>query len=382
MRPLRVVLVTHYFPSHGGGIERVAWEIARRLAASGHYEITWLASSGDLPPRDMPSALRCVPVPACNIAERRLGFPFPLWSPAGLARLAGAARAADVVHVHDCLYVPNIVAALAARLAGRAVIVTQHVGMIPYRNPLLRMLLAAANRAFGKLVLGRATQVAFVSATVLEYFRSFVAFRRPPLRVPNGVDGSVFLRVSDERRRALRRELGNDASPLFLFAGRFVEKKGLPLLERLARRTPRARWIFAGSGPLDPGDWRLGNVSVRRNAAPRELAALYQAADLLVLPSFGEGFPLVVQEAMACGTPALVGEDTAAGAPEAADLLLTERLASPDAESRWAKRLESVMAAPETLAALRSRVAEFAQSHWSWERCATSYAEILDAAVS
>jgi glycosyltransferase involved in cell wall biosynthesis len=40
------------------------------------------------------------------------------------------------------------------------------------------------------------------------------------------------------------------------------------------------------------------------------------------------------------------------------------------------------MAAPETLAALRSRVAEFAQSHWSWERCAASYAEILDAAVS
>src|SRR5689334_1219453 len=285
MRRLHVVLVTHYFPSHGGGIERVAWEIARRLAGKGGYEITWLASSGDTPPPDMPSALRCIAMAACNIAERRFGFPFPLWSPAGLVRLAGAARAADVVHVHDCLYLPNIVAALAARVAGRAVVVTQHVGMIPYRNPLLRMLLAAANRALGKLVLGSATQVAFVSATVLEYFRSFVAFRRPPLRIPNGVDSDVFQCLSDERRRALRRELGDDSRPLFLFAGRFVEKKGLPLLERLARRTPQARWIFAGTGPLDPVAWRLGNVSVRRNATRRELAALYQAADLLVLPS-------------------------------------------------------------------------------------------------
>ena len=58
-------------------------------------------------------------------------------------------------------------------------------------------------------------------------------------------------------------------------------------------------------------------MSVHRNLSQAELPPLYQAADLLVLPSVGEGFPLVVQEAMACGTPALVGDETAAGCPEA-----------------------------------------------------------------
>lgn len=375
----RLILVTHYFPAHGGGIERVAWEIARRLAATGRYEITWFASAVNPPPPDVPSGMRCTAVAACNFAERRLGLPFPLWSLTGLARMVGAVRHADAVHVHDCLYISNVVAALAAKVARRRLIVTQHVGMIPYRSLLLRALLALANRVLGKLVLGGATHGVFVSAAVRDYFRRFVVFRSTPLHIPNGVATDVFFPASVERRRALRRELGSEGTPLLLFVGRFVEKKGLWLLERLARRLPAARWVFAGWGPLDPAAWGLPNVAVRRHATPAELACLYQAADLLVLPSVGEGFPLVVQEAMACGTPALITDVTAAGAPEAAAVLLTEPLAPADAENRWARRIEELLASPEKLTALRSSVAEFAKGHWSWEGCAERYADLLQA---
>jgi len=110
--------------------------------------------------------------------------------------------------------------------------------------------------------------------------------------------------------------------------------------------------------------------------ATEELSALYQAADLLVLPSVGEGFPLSVQEAMACGTPALVGEDTAAGSPEAGEALLSERVGGATAE-RWAARLQGLLGSPEKLGSLRPRVAAFAREHWSWERCVAAYAELL-----
>jgi len=378
---MRITLVTHYFPGHRGGIELAAAEIAKRLAASHGAEISWHASDCD-PPPSIPG-VACVPARACNALERHLGIPYPLWSLAALRRLARAARTAEAVHLHDCLYLPNIVAYAAARLAGRPVLVTQHVGMVPYRNPLLRALLFVAYRVLARLVLGGATQVAFVSDAVGRYFGTFVRFRAQPALVPNGVDHAVFHPVDDARRDALRSELGaSRGMPVLLFVGRFVEKKGLPILQRLAQRLPEARWLFAGWGPLDPERWALPHVAVLRGRSGARLAPLYQAADLLVLPSSGEGFPLVVQEAMACGTPALVGTDTAAAWPDAAGVLLSEDTGGPDAFVRWEHRLRQLTATAGGLATLRASVAAYAAAHWSWDRCAGRYAEILQRRTS
>jgi glycosyltransferase involved in cell wall biosynthesis len=373
---MRIALVTHYFPAHRGGVELVAGEVARALAERHGAEIAWHASNCD--PQPAIPGVRCVPATACNAIERRLGVPYPLWSPRALFLAGRAARSADALHLHDCLYLGNLVAYAAARLAGRPVLVTQHVGMVPYRSPLLRALLAAAYRVLGRVVLGGATQVVFVSHSVRRYFEGFVRFRSPPLVVANGVDTAVYRPVDEPRRRALRAELGVPAgAPLLLFVGRFVEKKGLPVLRELAARISRARWIFAGWGPLDPQGWALPNVAVMRGRAGAELAPLYQAADLLVLPSVGEGFPLVVQEAMACGTPALVGAETAAGCPEAAEVLLAEPVDGPDVAGRWERRLRGLVGEPAALAAMRSRVAAHAAANWSWERCAARYAELF-----
>src|ERR1051325_9381093 len=98
---MRVLLVTHYFAEHRGGVEIVAGELARRLAARG-VQITWLASQSAEPaaPAKDEAVMRR-PIYAWNFTEQRLGFPYPLWSPLDLLRLSQQVRNAEVVHLHD-----------------------------------------------------------------------------------------------------------------------------------------------------------------------------------------------------------------------------------------------------------------------------------------
>ncbi|MBV8757655.1 MAG: glycosyltransferase family 4 protein [Deltaproteobacteria bacterium] len=367
---MRVLVVTHYYPDHGGGVEIVAGELAKRLVARG-VDVVWAATDEQRPASLGGVAQR--PFRAWNFTERMLGFPYPLWSPASLVRLEELVRECDVVHLHDSLYIGNVAAYLWARRLGKPVIVTQHVGPVPYRSPVLRAMLGLANRTLARLVLAGSEQAVFISPRVEHYFSDLFQFARAPLYLANGVDTQRFTPATSAERSALRKRFGwAPDRKVRLFVGRFVEKKGLPFLRELAATRPDEAWVFIGHGAQDPSSWNLPNVEVVGKLPQAAIVDYYRAADTLVLPSVGEGFPLVVQEAMACGLPALISAETMEGAPGATDVIASADL-----------HLESWQAALDRIDALgddhRRRVAEFAQ-RWSWddvvERLVEMYAAV------
>jgi glycosyltransferase involved in cell wall biosynthesis len=368
---MRMLLVTHYYSDHRGGVEIVAGELAGRLAGRGN-QVVWAASE---PAMDSaPSGVDMLPMRSCNITEKRLGFPYPMWSPVSLVRLCRAVQRCDLVHLHDCLYMGNVVAYIFARLIGKPVVVTQHIGIVPYSQRMLRILLGLANHTLGRLVLGGCDQSIFISEKVQEYFTQRIRFRRAPQFVPNGVDTTRFFPIDQEQRRCLRARFGWPTDKLVMFfVGRFVEKKGLPILHRLAKRFTVCQWVFAGWGPENPVDWRLPNVQCLGPVNQQDLPDYYRAADLLVLPSVGEGFPLVIQEAMACGTPVLTSDDTATGMPDIRSVAYVSDL-------QWESLLSlirNLVDSPTTLQDKRDQTAWFARQRWDWERCVDEYCRLF-----
>jgi glycosyltransferase involved in cell wall biosynthesis len=378
-RPLRLLTVTNYFPSHGGGIERVAERLLDEFGRRG-LVTEWLSSDTDPPPESTPNR-EVVAVRTFNAVERITQLPYPIWSPIALPALWRAIGRADVVHVHEHLYFGSILAVFLARLRGRPIVITQHMGALGLRARFLTAVYSVLARALGLLIFGLATRIVFISANVRDFFgRRECAKTR---LIFNGLDPLRFKSAPESERRRVRAELGiAPQRRMIVFVGRYVRKKGLHILESLAARFPEPLWVFVGSGPEDPSHWKRDNVLVLGRVQHDRLPGIYQAADLLILPSSGEGFPLVVQEALACGLGVLSTQEVRDACPAAKDMIRAHATprATPDIEG-WERALGEVLADAAYLEGKDER-ARRADQLWSWEDCASQYVLLFDEITS
>ena len=124
--------------------------------------------------------------------------------------------------------------------------------------------------------------------------------------------------------------------------------------------------------PLDPRSWQLANVIVRDPVPPDYLRRYYQASDVLLLPSVGEGLPLVVQEASCCGVAPLISSEIIEAAPEFEPFAHDAGAAGQDILASFA----ALMARPESHER-RTERARYARELWSWDRCGDAYTEMF-----
>jgi glycosyltransferase involved in cell wall biosynthesis len=377
--PLKVLLVSHYYPPHMGGIENVAHSEARYLTAAG-VQVTVL-TSGDRSSVADEDGVRVVRVRAWNGLERKAGVPFPVLGPKLLRRAVRWARWADVVHIHDAFYLTSWAALTAAKLTGTPVVATQHVALVHHDSAAVGLVQKAVYASAGRLLMRSARSVFTMNSDVAAFVRGLGARPERVLHLPNGVDTDLFRPVRDAAEQAAERDrLGLPrAGVLVLFVGRLVPKKGFDLL--LAAQDAGYRLVFAG-GPAEalggaPAE-APDSVVYLGSLAPAEVAAAYRACDVFALPSTSEGFPLTVQEAMSSGIAVVTSDDSGYAAYD----LDRDRVSLVDRDpDRLRARLREIAADAELRAQMGKYAREYALERFAWPEHASRLIEAYRSAI-
>jgi glycosyltransferase involved in cell wall biosynthesis len=283
-----------------------------------------------------------------------------------LARLIRNGGDFDLLDAHY-FFPDGVAAVMLGRAFGKPVTITARgtdINLIPRYSVPRRMIRWAAERADGLIT---------VSAALKE---ELVGLGVPPERVRilrNGVDLKMFRPIPPPQAKDA---LAVDG-PVLASVGKLIENKGHDLVIRALEHLPKVTLLIAGEGPQRAALARLAAIIGVENrvrflgSIPHErLCEIYSAADALVLASSHEGWPNVLLESMACGTPVIASNAWSAPeiikAPEAG-VLLQDRTAGA-----------IVSAARALLAALPPREATRAYAQrFSWQETTDGQIELF-----
>ncbi len=286
-----------YYPVLGGIENHLRW-LAEAQAARGH-DVTVLVTNPAGMQTTMGEENGVRVIRAARVATVA-STPLSLSMPAILRR-----QHPDIVHLQFPYPVGETSQWLMRR--GRGTIISyqsdvvRQASILRLYTPLLRRVLARADR---------------ILASSPNYIQSSPWLR--PLAdkctvVPLGVDVARFATPQPERVRAIRQRY---SGPLLLFVGRLRYYKGLDFLLHAMTQVD-ATLLLVGIGPEEAhlralvAQLQLADrVHFTGEATDDQLPALYQAADIFVLPSShrSEAFGIVLLEAMAAGTPLISTE--------------------------------------------------------------------------
>ena len=298
-KKIKVCLLSDTFPPDVGGVARSASRLARGLTHAGHL-VHVCVRDRSLPPGrvthtdgsgDAPTVHRIGP-------HKHARDTLTHWSE--LALQVGRQQGIDLYHGFFLAYA-GFLAAYSARLTGVPAVVSAR------GNDLDRLLFDAARAPFVLEALRMADAVTTVSRALAAKTRALVP-QAQVYHVPNGVDADLF-------RPGMATPRWETFPGVTLgFVGEARVKKGLGVLlnalAQVAAERP-AQLILVGSvrdkdrSILDLFRRQHPDLSIQTTPYldPKQLPGVYNALDLVLLPSLRDGLPNALLEAMACARP-------------------------------------------------------------------------------
>jgi glycosyltransferase involved in cell wall biosynthesis len=318
---VKILQVTNFFkPSwESGGPARVAYEISKKLIERGH-EVTVYTSDGfksrlDVKKNELVDIDGIKTYYFRNLSRylaRKMVLSIPYYLPI-VARKE--IRYFDVIHIHEHRTVLAVVVRHYAKKYGVPYVLQAHGSVLPFFQK--QGLKKIFDLSFGYKILRDASKIIAVTKMETEQYKKMGVDEDKIEIVPNGID--LFEYDNLPKRREFRRKyLIRDDEKIILYLGRIHKIKGIDLLVNafadLVTELDDVRLVIVGP---DDGflsalkrqieDLKIGDrILFTGPLYERDKLEAYVDADVYVLPSVYETFPVTVLEAWACGTPVII----------------------------------------------------------------------------
>lgn len=164
----------------------------------------------------------------------------------------------------------------------------------------------------------RMDQIVVVNPIFIDKLAEYGLDRNKIRYIPNFVAKSEFYEQTQAKKNATRQELGIPQDKFVVFGdGQVQARKGVDDFAKLAEANPDYQFIWAGGfsfGKITDGYDHFKqlvenppkNLTFTGIIDREKLVDYLNMADLFLLPSFDELFPMSVLEAFSCGTPVLL----------------------------------------------------------------------------
>src|SRR2546423_1331877 len=253
---------------------------------------------------------------AIDVRVRTLGMKKGLPNPLLVLRLAQWIRDSKPDIIHTWMYHANLVGALASRMAGGVPVVWGiHHNVLDPRHDKRRTILI--NRACALLSRKLASRIVCCSEASLSAHKTLGYDAQKLEVIPNGFDLEQ-IKPDATARASVREELDIPADALLIgIAARFHPLKDhrnfLWAAARLHKQIPEAHFLLCGLNVnwqnAQLAEW-IDAAGIRENChllgVRQDMPRLFGAMDVATTASLSEAFPVVIGEAMACGTPCVV----------------------------------------------------------------------------
>jgi len=357
----RILLTSDYLPPSDGGVEQVVQKLALHLVDEGFEVGIFTLDDGtrDFELQDVPE-ISFYTASALDLTDI-IGLQ-SMFSVSALREFRRVLREfqPDIVHAHNRFFYTSVIAALYSIRADYKLVTTLHLGDIGMISGLGGAAAKTFEQTISRFVISRSEQVICVSAAAELMAQSLGAKRTAVVR--NAVDVDEFS-PNPTNGKSL------------LYIGRFVHNNGiqdlLTALPSILDTHPDAEIHLVGSGPLEEEVQKTIQSSGLSDSVTiydyvDDISEMYNRASVFCRPSYSEGLPLTMLEAMASGVPPVV--TAIAGVPEVVTDHETGVLLEPGNPDEVAQAVIELFDDAELRARLATNAREYITENLTWEQ--------------